>query len=60
MRITIHGAVNHVHGIAAQEEIHKAGSGAFPAIKLVLSHQIDELALLVAGELRKIAAAIAR
>src|ERR1700756_2736533 len=60
MRITIHGAVNHVHCVATQQEIHKAGGGAFPAIKLVLPHQIDELVLLVAGELRKIAAAIAR
>src|ERR1700745_1606183 len=60
MRIAIHGAVNHVHRIAAQQEIDKAGSGAFPAVKFVLPHQIDELALLVAGKLRKIAAAITR
>src|ERR1700751_5966929 len=60
MRIAIHGAVNHVHRIAAQQEIDKAGSGAFPAVKLVLPHQIDDLVLLVAGKLRKIAAAITR
>src|SRR4029077_20350111 len=58
MRLTVHGAVNHVHRIAAQQEIDKAGRGPFPAVELVLPHQIDEFVLLAAGKLRKIAAAI--
>src|SRR5215472_11505685 len=37
MRVAIHGAVN-LHRIATQQEIHKAGGGAFPAIQLVLPH----------------------
>src|SRR5690349_569260 len=58
MRVTIHGAVDHVDRIAAQQEIHKPGSGAFPAIELVLPHQIHEFVLLAGGQLREIAAAI--
>src|SRR5215467_14862537 len=58
--IAVHGAVDHVHGIAAQEQVDERPARALPTLDLVLAHIIDEAALLGFGELRKRLAAIAR
>src|SRR5580700_2672421 len=55
LRVTIHRAVDHVHGIAAQDEIdERALRGApLPALDLVLPHQVYEVVPLGRDESRE-------
>ena len=46
MGVAIHGAVDDVDRVGAQEEIDEGRARAFPAVELVLAHQIDEVVLL--------------
>src|ERR1700733_6250330 len=48
--VAVHGAVDHVDRIAAENQIGKSAGRPLPAVDLVLSHQIDEVALLDGGE----------
>src|SRR6267143_3279360 len=41
-------AIHHVDGVAAQHEVHECAGRTLPALDLVLAHQIDQVALLVA------------
>src|SRR5579864_2630886 len=43
LRVALHGAVDHVHGIAAQHEIDERALRALPALDLVLPHQVNEI-----------------
>src|SRR5258707_2476214 len=51
--VAFHGSVDHVDGVAARHEVDERPGWALPAVELVLAHQIDELALLHALELRE-------
>src|SRR5579864_7242176 len=53
LRVTVHGAVDHVHGIAAQHEIDERALRALPAFDLVLPHQVDEVVPLGRDEPRE-------
>src|SRR6202451_3634069 len=46
MGVAIHGAVDHVDRVGAEEEIDERRARAFPAVELVLAHEIDEVVLL--------------
>src|SRR5580704_2139327 len=46
MGVAIHGAVDHVDRIGAQQKVNKARARTFPAVELVLAHQVDEIVLL--------------
>src|SRR5262249_49363272 len=54
--IAIHGAVDDIDGIAAQDEIDERRWRALALIDLVLAHIADEAALLLLAKLRKTAA----
>jgi hypothetical protein len=58
--VAFHRAVDHVDGIATQQEIHETASRALPALHLVLAHVVDEVALLGFIKLSKAAAAVER
>src|SRR5258708_19272607 len=51
--VAFHGSVDHVDGVAARHEVDERPGRALPAVELVLAHQVDELALLHALELRE-------
>src|SRR5579883_2297209 len=55
--VALHGAVDHVDGVAAQHRIDEAAGRALPAVDLVLPHGVDEPVLLGGGERRERAAA---
>src|SRR5215468_1407343 len=52
--VAFHSAVDHVHRIAAQDEIDEAAGRALPALDLVLAHGVDEAVLLVRAERREL------
>src|SRR3989441_12874565 len=52
-RVALDGAIHHVDGVAAQHEVHECAGRPLPAFDLVLAHQIDEVALLVACKARE-------
>ena len=43
--IALHGAVDDIDGIAAQEQIDERSCRALPALDLVLAHAVDQAAL---------------
>src|SRR5712671_418702 len=57
--VTLDGSVDHVDRVAARHEVDERPGRSLPAVELVLAHQVDELALLHAFELRE-AAPLAR
>src|SRR5579883_791367 len=59
-RVALHGAVDHVDRIGAQEEIHEACRRALPALDLALAHGIDEIVLLARVKLGEAAPGTAR
>src|SRR5258707_6042422 len=56
--IAIHGAVDDIDGVAAQQQVDKRSSRALPAFDLVLAHVVDEATLLGFAELRKALAVV--
>src|ERR1700686_4139286 len=50
MGVAIHGAVDDVDRVGAQQEIDEWRPRALPGIKLVLAHQVDEIVLLAGAE----------
>src|SRR5580765_5459114 len=57
--VAFHGSIDHVDRVAARHEVDERPGRSLPGLELVLAHQVDELALLHALELRE-AAAFAR
>src|SRR5467141_507880 len=51
--VAFHGSVDHVDGVAARDEVDERPGRSLPAVELPLAHQVDELALLHAFELRE-------
>src|SRR5438477_10417938 len=51
--ISLHGPVNDVDRVAAQDGVDESCAGPGPAIDLVLAHVVDEIALLICRERRK-------
>src|SRR5262245_60573637 len=51
--ITIHGAVDDIDRVAAQQQINERSGRALPVGEFVLSHRVDEGALVFLAELRK-------
>src|SRR5712691_9205063 len=56
--ITVHGAVDDIDGIAAQDEIDERAGRPLPAFQLVLTHVVHEAALLRFTQLSKSTAAV--
>src|SRR5580693_7007435 len=57
--VAVHGAVDHVDGIRAQQEIDEGRRRALPTLDLVLPHRVDEVVLRGGVELAEAAAAVA-
>src|SRR6516162_6282114 len=55
--VAVHGAVDHVDRVAAQDEVDEPAGRPLPALDLVLPHQVDEIALVGGGESGEAAAA---
>src|SRR2546430_143396 len=53
--IAVHGAVDDIDGVAAQQQVDEWPGRALPAFDLVLAHVVDEVALLCLAELCKAA-----
>src|SRR5215470_15413847 len=58
--IAVHGAVDDVDRVAAQDQIDERSRRALPALDLVLAHVVDEATLLGFAELRESAAVVER
>src|SRR6188472_1803933 len=58
--IAIHGAVDDIDRVAAQQQVDEWSTRSLPAFDLVLAHAIDETALLGLADLRKISTAVER
>src|SRR5712692_2951886 len=56
--VALDGAVDHVDRVAAQHEVDEASGRSLPALELVLAHEVDELALLVARKPGEAASAL--
>src|SRR6516165_7741817 len=56
--VALHGSVDDIDSIAAQNEIDKWSAGAAPALDLVLAHGVDEIMLFARTQPRKFAAAV--
>src|SRR5947207_146522 len=57
-RVAIERAIHYVDGVAPQHEVHECAGRTLPAFDLVLAHQVDEVALLVACKPREPAPAL--
>src|SRR5258708_5903846 len=53
--IAVHGAVDDIDGVAAQQQVDEWSGRALPVLDLVLAHVVDEAALLRLAELCKAA-----
>src|SRR5207244_10562706 len=58
--IAIHGAVNDIDSVAAQQQVDERSGRTLPAFDLVLTHVVDEATLLGFAELRKALAVVKR
>src|SRR6478672_2352624 len=58
--IAVHGAVDDVDRVAAQQQVDEWSTRALPAFDLVLAHVVDETSLLCLVELRKISTVVER
>src|SRR5947199_630737 len=58
--VALHRSVDHIDGIVAQHDVDEAPGRTLPAVDLVLTHGIDELAPLALIELREPTAVAAR
>src|SRR5260221_12967414 len=56
--IAVHGAVDDIDGVAAQQQVDEWTGRALPAFDLVLAHVVDEATLLRFAELRKALAVV--
>src|SRR5205823_5101445 len=56
--IPVHGAVDDIDGVAAQDEIDEGSGRPLPAFHLVLPHIVHEAALLRVAKLSKSTAAV--
>src|SRR3974390_3336141 len=56
--ISVHGPVDDIDGIAAQQQINERSGRALPAFQLALTHAVHQAALLGFAELRKFTSAM--